>query len=135
MKNSSQNVYFPLKDNIEFSMDNLLPKFKEMVQYVDAVSRRNVFQPFERKVVEKEKDAPEELKGIEKIMDRMKELKLVGISWLDTPESASAMIENTTSGITYFLRTGDNIQGVKVKEIFVDSIIIVYDGEEMEMQL
>ena len=53
--------------------------------------------------------------------EQTKDLKLVGISWLDSAESASAMIENTQSGVTYFLKSGEQINSVTVKQIFADS--------------
>jgi len=134
MKLSAESVYFAIEESIIGVTDGLLPTFKDISEYVAIVSRRNIFHPFERKVV-KQEEVPEELKGKEKIVVKIKDLKLVGISWLDTPESASAMIENTTSGVTQFLKMGDRIQGVTIKTIYSDSIVVGFEGEEMEMQL
>ena len=113
-----------------------LPIIKDFNEYAKAIERRNIFQPYEEKVAEAKKESsPEEKLGIGKISEQTKDLKLVGISWLDTPDSASAMIENTASGTTYFLGQGDNIQSVTVKKIFADSIVVSDGQEEMEIKL
>ena len=54
---------------------------------------------------------------------------------MDTPESASALVENTISGVTYFLRRGEKINDVLIEDIFAESIIVSFQGEEMEMKL
>lgn len=135
MKSSTGDFHFDMEDAITASGDNILPDFKDVSNYVERISKRNIFQPFERKVVKEAELVSDELKGMEKIAEKTKELKLVGISWLDTPESASAMIENTASGVTHFVKEGEAIQGVTVKNIFADSVILLYEGEEMEFPL
>lgn len=113
--------------------ENFLPEFKDAGEYLTALTRRNIFQPYEKKIVEEEDLAKSE--PIKKIIERTKELKLVGISWLDSEDSASALIENTTSGVTYFLRTGEKINSVTVKKIFADAVILTMDDEELEFRL
>jgi len=111
------------------------PQASDFSNYAQVFSARNIFQPFERKVIDTAANVPEEKTALQKIEEQVKDLRLVGISWLDTPESASAMIENTMSGTTYFLSIGDKIQNVTVKNIYADSIVVSYGGEEMEIKL
>ena len=129
--NINKGFNFPVQqmpDNTEA----YAPSFRDVKEYVGAIARRNIFQPFELKQAQKESAVESVLAPIN---ERTKDLRLVGISWLDTPESASAMIENTQSGVTYFLKSGEQINNVTVKQIFADSILISFGTEEMEMRL
>ncbi len=116
-------------------MGDILPVFQGIQEYAGIVARRNIFQPFERKVVPVEGKTAEEELGISRVSEQIKDFKLVGISWLDSPESASALVENTISGVTYFLRQGERVNEVTIQEIYAESIIVSYQGEEMEMKL
>ena len=113
--------------------DEFAPHFRELQEYIGAIARRNIFQPFEVKAAETETAGAET--AMTPMDEHTKDLKLVGISWLDTPESASAMFENTQSGVTYFLKSGEQINNVTVKQIYADSVVITFGGEEMEMRL
>ena len=73
--------------------------------------------------------------GIQRVSTQTKDLKLVGISWFESPETASAMVENTVSGVTYFLKPGERLNDVTVKNIYAESIVVTYQGEELEMKL
>ena len=132
MEFSKQKIDFVTDNQITRLPDNFLPQVKEVSQYLVSITRRNIFQPFEEKPDEKlsEVNVP-----VKKIVEKTSEFKLVGISWLDTPQSASALIENTTSGVTYFLRSGEKVNNVTVKEIYADAVILAYEDEEMEFRL
>jgi len=133
---ASQNpVEFPSLQSAPFSAQGILPLFGEVAEYVSSVSVRNIFQPYEEKVVVEKEVVPAEILGIQQVIDRTKDLKLVGISWLDTADSASAMVENTGSGVTYFLRPGDKINEVLVTSIYADSIVVEFQGEQLEIKL
>jgi type II secretory pathway component PulC len=43
------------------------------------------------------------------------------------------MIEDKAAKKTYFLKTGDEIKGMKVKAILKDRVILQYGEEEMEL--
>jgi type II secretory pathway component PulC len=43
------------------------------------------------------------------------------------------MIEDTSVNKTYILNKGDSINGVLIKDIFKDRVILSYQGEEMVM--
>lgn len=132
---ANRPVHFSSTGRVDFVSDQLLPIVPELQRYISAVSFRNIFHPFEKKepeLVEQNQEIPE---VPQKLADKTQNLKLVGISWQDTPESASAMMENTETGITYFLRNGERVNGVNVKTIYANSVVLELDGNEMEMKL
>lgn len=133
----------PLEEKINLSIDakmakhqmsRLIPEVKEISEYLEGIAQRNIFQPFEKKVVvEEELIVSAEEPAV--INTRLKDLKVVGISWLDTPESASVMVEDTVSGITYFLKAGEKIRDVTIDTIYADRVFLRYGDEQMELKL
>lgn len=113
-----------------FSSFDPVPQYAPLTSFLDVVLERNIFRPYEKKEVAVI-SAPT---GKEKITVKMQDLKLVGISWLDTPDSASAMVELKT-GMTVFLREGERADDVFVKKIFADRVIFTYQDQEMEVRL
>lgn len=111
---------------------SVIPQYMQIAAYLDSVKRRNIFQPFEKKEADEQPPQPQEEKQISAII---KGLKLVGISWFETPETAAVMIEDTVSGMTYFLQQGETIRNVTVKTIYADRVIFTYKGEETDMKL
>lgn len=57
--------------------------------------------------------------------------KLVGISWSDNPD---AMIEDTTAQKTYFMKRGQELDGVKIQAIFKDKVVLNYMNREIELR-
>ena len=108
----------------------ILPQYKPLAAFLETITERNIFRPYEKKEELPSNVAP----GAEKIALKIKGLKLVGISWLDVPDSASIMVENP-DGATVFLKEKDTVSGVLVKKIFADRVIFTYEGQEMEMRL
>ncbi|MBF0330548.1 MAG: hypothetical protein HQL17_01320 [Candidatus Omnitrophica bacterium] len=107
-----------------------LPAIKDVVYYLDKISARNIFQPYEKKADEGVSTA-----GDTALKGRLAKYKLVGVAWLDVPESATVMIENTSTHETRFLREGDKIDDVTVKTIFTDRVVFSYANEEMTVKL
>ena len=111
------------------SEESLIPKVQAVSYYASEVKRRNIFQPYEEKTTTGvvttgiSKDSP--------IVRKTKNLRLVGISWLDTVESASAMIEDTEKNMTYFLKKGEKMGDIIVKTIYADSVALGYENEEI----
>ena len=123
-----------LNKNIEFSVDAsgqnnavgvFMPEIKDLGYYLDQVSLRNIFKPYEGK----------EKVGEQGIAQRMSKFKIVGIAWLDLPESASVMIEDTKSGTTYFLKTGEKFEDITVKTIYTDRVLFTSANEEIIIKL
>ncbi len=132
---SQKPVEFLSLKPASFSSKGILPMFGEIGEYLSAVSVRNIFQPYEEKKIAQKEIFPDEVLNIQQVVDKTKDLRLVGISWLDTADSASAMVENTGSGVTYFLRPGDRVNEVVVTSIYADSIVVEFQGEQLEMRL
>lgn len=116
--------------NAELS-DAMIPR--DVAEYVAAVSRRNIFHPLEKKAEEELKvAAPSEN---QKIRERITNFKLVGVSWLDSAESATVMVEDQKTSVTHFLKTGDYLEGVKVETIYADRVVFSYQGETVTINL
>ena len=45
------------------------------------------------------------------------------------------MVENSASGVTFFLHAGEKVNGVTVEAIYADSIVLEFAGERMELKL
>lgn len=102
---------------------------KPLSYYLDKVRSRDIFSMVARKKEESSAAAP---KGpSSRIMEATQSLKLVGISWSNDPD---AMIEDTRSLRTFFVKRGQMIGEIKVQAIFKDKVILGYDGEEIELR-
>lgn len=108
--------------------DMALPSSKNIKYYLDKISARNIFRPFDAQV---NKAAP----GQQNLAKRLAKYKLVGVAWLDLPQSASIMIEDTGSKSTYFLKQGEQLEGVTVKTIYTDRAVFSYENEETIIKL
>ena len=136
MKASNQPLVIPLAGNAAKVIEIALPTNKDLTEYLTAVQRRNIFQPYEPKVEEPSPQAapaPVEVKP--KINDQAKDLKLVGISWQNSPDSATAMIEDGATLVTSFVKQGDQIRGITIETIYADRVILKYEGDELDLKL
>lgn len=102
---------------------------KNFSYYLDQISVRNIFKPYEKVATP---GAPSGQAALEK---RMSKYKIVGVAWLDTPESATVMLEDTSTRMTHFLREGEKIEDVTVKTIYTDRVVVSYANEEMVIKL
>jgi hypothetical protein len=107
--------------------DIALPSQKDASYYLDKVNSRNIFRPYEA-------SAPKS-SGDVNLAKRLAKYKLVGVAWLDLPETASIMIEDTSNKTTYFLRAGEQLEGVTVKTIYTDRVVFSYEHEETTIKL
>lgn len=129
------------KQELKFDVEELaapkgaivLPTFKDIAEYLQTVSNRNIFQPYEKKIVEEKNE--EDLPTTPKVAEKISSWKLVGVSWIDTPESTTAMIEDGQTSMTYFVKTGEVFKGVKVESIYADRVVVSFDGEIMDLPL
>lgn len=110
-----QEVFFQEEDS----------KARPFLYYLEMVQRRNVFAP-----IGLGKDKEEIKKAKETLIKMSDNFKLVGISWGQEPQ---AMVEDSKSQKVYFLKTGDNIGGFKVKDILENKVILSYQGETIEL--
>ncbi|MCB9772013.1 MAG: hypothetical protein H6754_05635 [Candidatus Omnitrophica bacterium] len=139
MKQSQVEVAYDVVQAEDDGKDVVLPTINDVVDYIATVSSRNIFRPFEKKAEEAKIVAPLEN---QRIKDKVVNFKLVGISWLSTPETATAMIEDKGTSVTYFLKTGDDfgkmkqdMQGLKIDVIYADRVEFSFQGEKLTMNL
>lgn len=112
---------------------SLVLSVKQLPDYLKLIQKRNIFKPYDKANDDSQKMVS--LNEGKAIVTLTEGFKLVGISWLDSPETASAMIEDTKTTTTYFLRTGEDINGVTIKKIYADRVILSYQGEELSIRL
>lgn len=112
------------------SPETTVPRSKGLSHYLDLVTSRNIFQPYEKQTA----TAPVDIDRSE-IESKLQNFRLVGIAWLDVPESATVMIEDKGTGHTRFLKEGDKLDDVTIKTIYTDRVVIGYENEEMVIKL
>ena len=66
-----------------------------------------------------------------KLLDLTSTLSVVGINRGKVPE---ALVEDTEAKRTYFVKVGDEINGLKVSAIDVNGVKVTYEGEEAVLQ-
>lgn len=104
-------------------------KPKDISYYAQKIGTRNIFKPYEKEQLDKVSAAKPNL------TQKLSKYKLVGVAWLDLPESASVMVEDTTNGMTYFLREGEKLDDVTIKTIYTDRAVFGYENEEITIKL
>ena len=67
---------------------------------------------------------------LEILREKAKTLKVVGIAWGETPV---AMIEDTTTRETFFLKALQSIRGIRVKAVLKDRVILSYENAEHDL--
>lgn len=107
--------------------DIALPTNKDIQVYMDKINSRNIFRPYEAPVVKTATQI--------NLAKRLSKFKLVGVAWLDLPETASIMIEDTENKATYFLKQSEQLEGVTVKTIYTDRVVFGDENEETTIKL
>lgn len=92
-------------------------------EFLTPITSRSLFQPTTGEIEMKKPAPAADLGGVEN-------LKLVGIAWGTQPE---AMIREVKEGRTFFLKEGEQIKGVTVKEILKDRVIVEQEGQTKEL--
>lgn len=105
-----------------------VPEQKGFSYYISEVKRRNIFQPYEEVTI---KNMAEVSENNRRISRETESLRLVGVSWFDSVDSASVMIEDVQKSATYFLKQGEKIGNVTVNTIYADSVELKYEDEEI----
>ncbi len=139
MQQSHEKVVYEVNQAVSDSQEMVLPTVRDVADYIAAISERNIFRPFEKKVEEAKVIVPLEN---QQIKDKLANFKLVGISWLNSPETATAMVEDKSRSITLFLKTGDdlsksseNLRGVTLDVIYADRVEFSFQGEKITLNL
>lgn len=100
---------------------NLPEVFKPAEFYLQDVKQRDIF-----------KAVPKDVTGViaeSSLHELAKDLSLAGIYMGEYPE---IMIEDKAAKKTYFLKQGDKIKGIVVKNILKDRVILQYGDETIE---
>lgn len=128
----SQDVLFSVENVLPGEPLNLfVPQVKSIAYYLDKMSSRDLFKPYEKK-----EDGASATPSVKAALEkRMSKYKIVGVAWLDVPESASVMIEDKSNSTTRFLKEGDKIDDVTVKTIFTNKVVFSYANEEIVIKL
>jgi hypothetical protein len=127
-----QDVVFSVEDVLpQESLKLFVPQIKSIAYYLDKMSSRDLFKPDEKKE-DGSSAMPTEKAALEK---KMFKYKVVGVAWLDVPESATVMIEDKSNSTTRFLKEGDKIDDVTVKTIFTNKVVFSYANEEIVIKL
>jgi hypothetical protein len=125
------------KSSIKFEAPQDTSLLKKVSYYLEKARSRDIFKfgKFFEKEMEQEVvvQPPVEIREVEpskqeQLADR---LSLVGIDWSDDP---IAMVEDTNAKKTHFLRRGDTVDGIKVQSILKDSVVLFFEGEEVELR-
>jgi type II secretory pathway component PulC len=96
-----------------------------MEEILASIADRSLFQPGAVEPEPKESSsAAASPSGV------LENLKLVGIAWGAISE---AMIREVKEGRTFFLKEGEQIMGVVVKEILKDRVIVEHEGQTKEL--
>ncbi len=111
-----------------YQRDARLPEAKALKIYTDSFGNRNIFRPYDINLGKATQAQPN-------LAKRFSKYKLVGVAWLDLPESASIMIEDMQSKTTYILKTGEKLEGVTIKTIYTDRVVFSYENEETTIKL
>ncbi len=114
--------------NVSHQEETVVPQLKNVKFYIDSFGNRNIFKPYDISLGKATQAQPN-------LSKRLTKYKLVGVSWLDLPESVSVMIEDTKNKTTYFLKNGEQVEGVTVKTIYTDRVVFSYENEETTIKL
>jgi hypothetical protein len=121
-----------------------LAYLKPLAEYRKDFEKRDLFSPVapvkaKKPEPEAKKPKPEAKKPVKKpppptsiqiLEEKVKSLKLVGISWGKTPV---AMIEDTASRETSFLKTGQFINEIQIKSILKDRAVLGLGDAEYDL--
>jgi len=126
------DVDFGIQKGQEFADVGKASLLKAASYYLEKVKERNIFEIGEKKEIEQPKEVADKTKlPSQKTMEVIQNLKLVGISWSDNPD---AMIEDTRSMRTFFVKRGETIGDIKIQAIFKDKVVLNCAGEEVELK-
>ena len=100
-----------------------LAKLSPLGYYLDRIGGKDLFSPQRIALVK----AKAEISSGEPYTG----LKLVGVDWGGNPV---ALIEDTKTQKTYFVKKGESVKELKVMEIFRDRVTLRYDNKVVELK-
>lgn len=122
-------VYSQVERTHAPSGERSVPQPVPVDEYVASITGRNLFRA--------SSSTPAPVAGVEAplpvvspVTGGLDDLQLVGIAWGVYPE---AMIRDKKGGRTHFLKQGDRLKDVLVKEILRDRVVVEYGGQPREL--
>lgn len=128
--NTLPNLISGTKDTFKSAGFPEVSPLKAVSYYTEKVIERNIFKMGLSDVRVEEEEVILE-PAAETIVELIKNLRLVGISWSDDPD---VMIEDVEAVRTFFVKRGQMIGKLKVQAIFQDKVILSYEGAEVELK-
>lgn len=124
-------------ENIQEFVGNMVGTYTDIAEYAKIVAPRNIFQPYDEKIKELAEEAKVEAQVAtqDQIAEKLANYRLVGVSWLNSQDSVTVMIEDKSTQVTHFLRQGEELQGVKVETIYADGVLMSYSGQTLTLRL
>lgn len=121
-------VQFPSESKTDALLSDIaLPSTPQAEYYLQKINERNIFKPYVAKTAK--------AGVVQGLAQRMSKYKLVGIAWLDLPETASVMVEDKEKHEIYFLKQGEQLESVTVKTIYTDRAVFSHENEETTIKL
>ncbi|MFA5164241.1 MAG: hypothetical protein WC481_01585 [Candidatus Omnitrophota bacterium] len=104
-------------------------RFAPLESYLAEARRRNIFKPVPK---DEGKATPTSREAMEKLKEAARDLKVVGISWGETPK---ALLRSEKDKTTYFLKQGQQVgtMDVDIRTITKQKVTIGYKAEEYEL--
>lgn len=97
-------------------------------EFLTPITGRNLFQPKTEEAPSAA--APLPVNNVPTTSNILENLQLVGIAW---GAQAEAMIREKKEGRTFFLKQGEQLRGVLIKEILKDRVVVEYEGQTKEL--
>lgn len=127
---STSDAVFPGGTNVPEKIS------QDIATYKTSIQKRNPFLPPDMVALPGPADSGKSTGGgvptigTGSVSEALQGIKLVGISWSDNP---LALIEDVSTGRTYFLRKGQEMKGIKIQDISKEKVIVTYQGQEGEL--
>lgn len=110
-----------------------LPSVKELSYYLGKLQQRDLFTPKPQEEEVVEEVSVEEARSSQ-MADLVQDLRLVGIAPASEQEETYAMIENTKTETTFFLKEGETLKGLTIEKILQNKIILTDGVQSVELQ-
>jgi len=125
----NQSFSFPRESKADVALtDTAFPAIPSVDYYLQKINERDIFKPYVPK--------PVKSATVKDLAQQMSKYKLVGIAWLDLPETASVMINDTVKNKILFLKKGEQLEGgITIKNIYTDRAVFSHDNEETTIKL
>ncbi len=124
----STQVRFSLEAKNKVPLSDIsLPAVPDVDYYLQQTKEWDIFKPYVPK--------PNKAAMVKDLQQQLSRYRLVGIAWLDLPETASIMMSDMQNNKVFFLKSGDEIEGITVKSIFTDRAVFSHNGEETTVKL